>query len=298
MLKEIYEQTESVLNTTRGRINFSNHTVTLGGLKSHIESIRRCRRLIFIACGSSYHSAVAVPNIESLSLSLFSLLSFPSFSTLNQSQVRALVEELSELPVAVELASNFLDRKTPVFRDDTCFFISQSGETADTLKALEYCSERGALCVGITNVAGSAIARMTNCGIHLNAGAEIGVASTKAYTSQIIAIVMIALVLGEDRLSKKNRINEIISDIESLPTKIRQVLAGEEKIKELASQLVSKKSLLVMGRGYQYATCLEAALVRLETHSFCFLFLSLTHSFFCAENQRNSVHAQRGCARW
>jgi glucosamine--fructose-6-phosphate aminotransferase (isomerizing) len=89
------------------------------------------------------------------------------------------VEELSELPVSVELASDFLDRKTPIFRDDTCFFISQSGETADTLKALEYCVQRGALCVGITNTVGSAIARGTHCGVHVNAGAEIGVASTK-----------------------------------------------------------------------------------------------------------------------
>jgi glucosamine--fructose-6-phosphate aminotransferase (isomerizing) len=152
MLKEIFEQPESIVNTMRGRVKPEKEMIVLGGLTKHVESIKRCRRLIFIACGTSYHSAVAA---------------------------RQLVEELSELPVAVELASDFMDRKTPVFRDDTCFFISQSGETADTLKALEYCNTRGCLCVGITNTVGSAIARGTHCGVHVNAGAEIGVASTK-----------------------------------------------------------------------------------------------------------------------
>ena len=115
-----------------------------------------------IACGTSYHSAIAT---------------------------RQLLEELSEVPVMVELASDFLDRRTPIFRDDVCFFISQSGETADTLMALRYCKKRGALLVGITNVVGSSISRETNCGVHVNAGPEIGVASTKAYTSQFIALV-------------------------------------------------------------------------------------------------------------
>ncbi|KAG8518764.1 Glutamine--fructose-6-phosphate aminotransferase [isomerizing] 1, partial [Galemys pyrenaicus] len=152
MQKEIFEQPESVVNTMRGRVNFDDYTVNLGGLKDHIKEIQRCRRLILIACGTSYHAGVAT---------------------------RQVLEELTELPVMVELASDFLDRNTPVFRDDVCFFISQSGETADTLMGLRYCKERGALTVGITNTVGSSISRETDCGVHINAGPEIGVASTK-----------------------------------------------------------------------------------------------------------------------
>jgi len=233
MLKEIFEQPESVVNTMRGRVLWDKGQVILGGLKSKIDSIRRCRRLIFVACGTSYHSALAA---------------------------RQLVEELSELPVSVELASDFLDRKTPVFRDDTCFFISQSGETADTLKALEYCLSRGCLCVGITNTVGSAIARLTHCGVHVNPGAEIGVASTKAYTSQLLVIVMIAIKLGEDRLSKQERIHTIMEDLKILPIKIREVLALEDKVQEIARSIHHAKSLLLLGRGYNYATVLEGAL--------------------------------------
>lgn len=183
MLKEIHEQSETIFNTMRGRINFETREVVLGGLCNYISSIRRCRRLVFLACGTSYHSALAV---------------------------RQLLEELSALPVSVELASDFLDRETPIFRDDTCFFISQSGETADTLQALQYCKEKGALCVGITNTVGSTIARETACGVYLNAGAEIGVASTKAYTSQIVALTLLALQLGSDRRSCHKRIETII----------------------------------------------------------------------------------------
>jgi glucosamine--fructose-6-phosphate aminotransferase (isomerizing) len=147
MQKEIYEQPESVVNTMRGRVNFNTRKVVLGGIKDYINEIRRCRRLILIACGTSYHSAVAT---------------------------RQLLEELSELPVMVELASDFLDRNTPVFRDDVCMFISQSGETADTILALRYCKQRGALVLGFTNTVGSSISRESHCGVHLNAGPEIG----------------------------------------------------------------------------------------------------------------------------
>eukprot|EP01116_Phalansterium_solitarium_P024898 TRINITY_DN9261_c0_g1_i2.p1 TRINITY_DN9261_c0_g1~~TRINITY_DN9261_c0_g1_i2.p1 ORF type:complete len:506 (-),score=180.23 TRINITY_DN9261_c0_g1_i2:123-1640(-) len=152
MLKEIYEQEETVMSTMRGRVDFEKCEVKLGGVSAHLEHIRKSRKLTFIACGTSYHSAVAS---------------------------RAIVEELSKMQVTVELASDFLDRKPPVYRDDCCVFISQSGETADTLRALEYCKTHGALCIGITNTVGSAIARSTDCGVYLNCGPEIGVASTK-----------------------------------------------------------------------------------------------------------------------
>jgi glucosamine--fructose-6-phosphate aminotransferase (isomerizing) len=170
---------------------------------------------MLIGCGTSYHSAVAT---------------------------RQMLEELTELPVMVELASDFLDRNTPVYRDDVCFFISQSGkstyvlfvtflhvhntklvliciffgtgETADTLMALRYCKQRGALIVGITNTVGSSICRESHCGVHINAGPEIGVASTKAYTSQFISLVMFGLVMSEDRISLQRRRLEVRKSFE------------------------------------------------------------------------------------
>lgn len=153
--------------------------------------IKRCRRLIMIACGTSYNSAIAC---------------------------RQLIEELTELPVILELASDFLDRETPIFRDDVCFFISQSGETADTLNALRYCKPRGALLIGITNTVGSSICRETHCGIHINAGPEIGVASTKAYTSQILSLVMFALAVSDDRISMQRRRQNIIKELRAIPS--------------------------------------------------------------------------------
>uniref|UniRef100_A0A673IHK9 glutamine--fructose-6-phosphate transaminase (isomerizing) n=1 Tax=Sinocyclocheilus rhinocerous TaxID=307959 RepID=A0A673IHK9_9TELE len=233
MQKEIFEQPESVVNTMRGRVNFENNTVILGGLKDHIKEIQRCRRLIMIACGTSYHAGVAT---------------------------RQVLEELTELPVMVELASDFLDRNTPVFRDDVCFFISQSGETADSLLALRYCKERGALTVGITNTVGSSVSRETDCGVHINAGPEIGVASTKAYTSQFVALIMFALLMCDDRISVQPRRREIIQGLKVLPDLIKEVLSLDEEIQKLAAELYQQKSVLIMGRGYHYATCLEGAL--------------------------------------
>jgi glucosamine--fructose-6-phosphate aminotransferase (isomerizing) len=234
MQKEIYEQPESVVNTMRGRVNFDDYKITLGGLRQYLPIIRRGRRIVFCACGTSYHSAIAT---------------------------RQIFEELTEIPVSVELASDFLDRRTPIFRDDVCVFISQSGETADTILALRYCIERGALCVGVVNTVGSTLSRETHCGIHINAGPEIGVASTKAYTSQYIALTLMALQLSEDRISFTERRNQIIDGLHALPGHIRKVLESDASLQELAtSVLANQRSLLLMGRGYQYSTCLEGAL--------------------------------------
>ncbi|KAI9569880.1 hypothetical protein HD554DRAFT_2247680 [Boletus coccyginus] len=234
MQKEIYEQPESVVNTMRGRVNFDDYKVTLGGLRSYLHIIRRGRRIVLCACGTSYHSALAT---------------------------RAIFEELTEIPVSVELASDFLDRKTPIFRDDVCIFVSQSGETADTILALRYCLDRGALCVGVVNTVGSTISRETHCGVHINAGPEVGVASTKAYTSQYIALMLMALQLSEDRISFTPRRNAIIDGLRVLPGQIKGVLALDSNLRELATGvLANSRSLLLMGRGYQHATCLEGAL--------------------------------------
>jgi glucosamine--fructose-6-phosphate aminotransferase (isomerizing) len=206
----------------------------LGGLKSFLATIRRCRRIVFVACGTSFHSCIAT---------------------------RSIFEELTEIPVGCELASDFLDRGTPIFRDDVCIFVSQSGETADTILALRYCLERGALCVGVTNTVGSSISRETHCGVHINAGPEIGVASTKAYTSQYLALLMMALELSQERISKTERRNAIIDDLYKLPSYIKETLSMDAEIRKLVKDsLLTQKSLLLMGRGFQNATCLEGAL--------------------------------------
>ncbi|TKR96730.1 hypothetical protein L596_010709 [Steinernema carpocapsae] len=194
MQKEIFEQPDSVVNTMRGRL-LPNGNIVLGGIKGYVNEIRRCRRLILIACGTSYNSAIAC---------------------------RQIMKELTQLPVVLEVASNFLDEETPIFRDDVCFFISQSGETADTLKALTYCKSRGALLIGITNTVGSSICRESHCGVHINAGPEIGVASTKAYTSQILSLVMFALVMSDDRISMQDRRRSIIEAMQKLPGRNHQ----------------------------------------------------------------------------
>ncbi|PAV81757.1 hypothetical protein WR25_17499 [Diploscapter pachys] len=232
MQKEIFEQPDSVVNTMRGRV-LPNGQVVLGGITDYLPDIKRCRRLILVACGTSYHSAIAC---------------------------RQILEELSELPVVVELASDFLDRQTPIFRDDVCMFVSQSGETADTLMALRYCKPHGALTIGITNTVGSSICRESHCGVHINAGPEIGVASTKAYTSQIVALLMFALTLSDDRISMQSRRNHVVQALRELPEMIRRVLQLDSQVSSIADQIYKEKSLLVMGRGFNFATCLEGAL--------------------------------------
>jgi glucosamine--fructose-6-phosphate aminotransferase (isomerizing) len=199
--------------------------------------MKRCRRLIMIGCGTSYHSAMAAEMI---------------------------LTELTELTVLIKIASRFLDHKVPIFRDDVCFFISQSGETADTLQALRYCKQRGALVVGVTNTVGSSICRESHCGVHINAGPEIGVASTKAYTSQFISLVMFALVLSDDRMSMQPRRAEIIDGLRRLPEQIKEVLALDDKVGEIAQHLHKESDLVIIGRGYNDATCLEGALKIME----------------------------------
>lgn len=234
MLKEICEQPDSTFNTMRGRIDFKAKGIVLGGIRECLTSIRRSRRFQMIACGTSYHSCLAV---------------------------RALFEELTGVPVSVDIASDFLDRTPPVFRDDTCIFVSQSGETADSMQALKYCRAAGALTVGVVNSVGSSISRDTDCGVHINAGPEIGVASTKAYTSQFIALAMLALQISNNIIDNKERQLEIINGLEQIPTLIEKILKKSNEIKDISLKyLHNRQSLLVVGRGYQYASALEGAL--------------------------------------
>ncbi|XP_066381836.1 glutamine--fructose-6-phosphate aminotransferase [isomerizing] 1-like [Miscanthus floridulus] len=231
MQKEIHEQPHSLKTTMRGRLKDGG--VLLGGLKEYLKTIRRCRRVVFIGCGTSYNAALAA---------------------------RPFVEELTGIPVTMEVASDLLDRQGPIYREDTAVFVSQSGETADTLMALDYALENGALCVGITNTVGSTLSRKTHCGVHINAGCEIGVASTKAYTSQIVAMAMMALAIGSDQISTQARRETIISGLTNLSSNVSEVLRLDVEMKELASSLIDSESLLVFGRGYNYATALEGAL--------------------------------------
>jgi glucosamine--fructose-6-phosphate aminotransferase (isomerizing) len=266
MQKEIFEQPESVINAMRGRLDLENKKVMLGGLRQYISTIRRCRRLIFIACGTSYHSCMAV---------------------------RGVFEELTEIPISVELASDFLDRKAPVFRDDTCVFVSQSGETADSLMALRYCLERGALTVGIVNVVGSSISLLTHCGVHINAGPEIGVASTKAYTSQFVCMVMFALSLSEDRASKQKRREEIMGGLGQISEQFKEVLKLDQPIKELCKRFKSQKSLLLLGRGAQHATALEG-----KQKTFGVFRWIADQLIRCAQDQGNFIPPLRGSHVW
>ncbi|WUR03269.1 glutamine--fructose-6-phosphate aminotransferase 1 (GFA1) [Vairimorpha necatrix] len=233
MLKEINEQKDSVVNTMRGRVNFEENAVNLGGIKEYVNVIKKCSRFIFIACGTSYHAALSVKN---------------------------LFEELVEIPVNIEIASDFYDRCPPINRNDCVFFISQSGETADTVVALRYCLKQGALTVGVTNIVGSTISRETHCGVHINAGPEIGVASTKAYTSQFVALVLISLQISQDNLSKKDRRSSIINELQNITHKISQVIALNDDIKQYAEEISEVSSLILVGRGYQYPICMEGAL--------------------------------------
>nr|CAD1817364.1 unnamed protein product [Ananas comosus var. bracteatus] len=200
-----------------------------GGLKAHLKTIRHSRRIIFIGCGTSYNAALAA---------------------------RPLIEELSGIPVTMEIASDLLDRQGPIYRDATAVFVSQSGETADTLLALEYALKIGALCVGITNTVGSTLARKTHCGVHINAGCEIGVASTKSNNSYDHD----GIGYWSQQKSSQTRSEAIAKNLSGLPGKVSEVLKLDNEMRDLAVSLIDTQSLLIFGRGYNYATAMEGAL--------------------------------------
>ena len=232
MEKEIFEQPQSIQRSMSRRVDFDTFEIRLNGIESFFDEIHRCRRIILIGAGSSFHVALAS---------------------------RQLMEELLDVPVFVELASDLLDREVPIFRDDVCIFVSQSGETGSVLSACKYCKKNEALVMGITNDEKSTLSAETHFGININAGNEVGVTSTKTYTSQFIVLVMFSLKMAEDKKSKQPRVREIISEMKKLPDSIIKVLKLNNYLKELAKKYEGCKSLLVMGRGYQQATCLEGS---------------------------------------
>lgn len=233
MLKEIMEQPLTLASTLRGRVTEDKPFVHLGGIQQYLDVILQSRTIMFIACGTSYNAALSI---------------------------RPLFEQYTDKRILVEVASDFNDRKPVIFRDDVCVFISQSGETADTLVSLEYCLKSGAFCIGINNTPGSSISRQTHCGIHLNAGVEIGVASTKAYTSTILCLTLLLLVFIQDSIKQKSIHDEAIRELRKLPEYVSQALLLKEQVQELSSTVASQKSLIILGRGMHYATAREAAL--------------------------------------
>jgi glucosamine--fructose-6-phosphate aminotransferase (isomerizing) len=234
MLKEIYEQPETILNAMRGRIIEKEGAVKLGGLEKISEKLKNAKRIILTACGTSWHSALVG---------------------------KYMLEELARIPAEVEYASEFRYRNPVIENNDVVIAISQSGETADTLAALREAKKRGATVLGIVNVVGSTIAREAGAGIYIHAGPEIGVASTKAFTSQLTVLALITLMLGKERGLPQKTSQVITKELLALPAKVKQVLFGEaEKIKNIAGLFKDAEHFLFLGRGANFPTALEGAL--------------------------------------
>jgi glucosamine--fructose-6-phosphate aminotransferase (isomerizing) len=233
MLKEICEQPESVRNTLRGRLLEEEGTARLDGLNLKDEDLLKIDRIVITACGTSWHAALVG---------------------------EYMLEEMARLPVEVEYASEFRYRNPIVNEKTLVIVISQSGETADTLAAIREAKRRGARTLGIVNVVGSTIAREVDGGIYLHAGPEIGVASTKAFTSQIAALAMFTLRLGRLRALSILQGREIVRALRKLPEQIEQVLAKREQIEQLAERYVRATNVLYLGRGYNFPVALEGAL--------------------------------------
>lgn len=233
MLKEINEQPATIRSTMRGRILAEHEGVRLGGLRDVATPLHEARRVIFTACGTSWHAG----------------------------QIGAyLLEELARIPATVEYASEWRYRD-PVLQNGTVVVgISQSGETADTLASIELARERGCPTLGIINTVGSSIARLTDAGVYLHAGPEIGVASTKAFTSQVVALTLFALHMGAQRGLDPDTMRAYLEALEALPGQVQQILDRGEEIRALASRLVNHDNFLYLGRGYSFPVALEGAL--------------------------------------
>ena len=234
MLKEIYEQPKSVLDTMRGRIDPKNKELKLGGISDYEQKIINANRIIIVACGTSWHAGLIG---------------------------EYLFEDLARIPVEVEYASEFRYRNPIIRESDIVLAISQSGETADTLAAIKLAKEKGATVLGICNVAGSSIPRITHAGIYTHAGPEIGVASTKAFTTQVVVLVLMALRIGKHKGTlSNNNYHQIITQLEVIPEKMQKVLKNNNQIEVIAKQFKDATNFLYLGRGYNFPVALEGAL--------------------------------------
>ena len=234
MLKEIFEQPSSVLNTLRGRINPETKEIILGGLSDYEQKLANANRIIIVACGTSWHAGLIG---------------------------EYLFEDFARIPVEVEYASEFRYRNPIINENDIVMAISQSGETADTLAALELAKEKGATILGICNVVGSSIARLTHAGCYTHAGPEIGVASTKAFTTQVIVLTLMALKIAKMKGTITNTdYHTVITELELISEKIEEVLKIDPLIEEVAKQFKDVSNFLYLGRGYNFPVALEGAL--------------------------------------
>jgi glucosamine--fructose-6-phosphate aminotransferase (isomerizing) len=233
MLKEIHEQPLSLQNAIRGRLNLDEGTARLDGLINHMDQLKNAQRLILTSCGTSWHAALIG---------------------------EYLIEELAGIPVEVEYASEFRYRSPIIRRGDIVLLISQSGETADTLGALRETKRKGGITLGICNVVGSTIARESDGGVYIHAGPEIGVASTKAFTSQVMVLSMVALMLGRMRTLPLDRGRSVVRAIQEIPGLVEQVLQRDTEIRDISSRLWKAGNALYLGRGYNFPVALEGAL--------------------------------------
>ena len=233
MLKEITEQPTALATCLGGRVDAKNARIVLGGIQSHLRELTQAKRIILTACGTAWHAALVG---------------------------EFLFEQLARIPAEVEYASEFRYRN-PIVDDGTFVIaISQSGETADTLAAVELAKERGALVLGVVNVVGSTIARTTDAGVYLRVGPEIGVASTKAFTAQVAVLAMLAIELGRRRHLASDYAADLLEKLGAIPGKIGQILLQSEYIKQIAEAYIDRENWLFLGRGLNYPVALEGAL--------------------------------------
>jgi glucosamine--fructose-6-phosphate aminotransferase (isomerizing) len=234
MLKEIYEQPSSIRDSMRGRIHLDQGTVTLGGIIEYEQKLLNANRIIIVACGTSWHAGLVG---------------------------EYLFEDIARIPVEVEYASEFRYRNPVIYERDVVIAISQSGETADTLAAIELAKSKGATILGICNVVGSSIARATHAGSYTHAGPEIGVASTKAFTAQVTLLTLFALRLAQMRGTiGRSRFMEIITELSLIPEKVQETLKESAKVIEIAEKFKDVRNFLYLGRGYNFPVALEGAL--------------------------------------
>ena len=234
MLKEIHEQPRSIEDSIRGRVNLKTGLIKMSGIDEHEERWKTAQRILIVACGTSWHAGLVA---------------------------EYLFEDFARIPVEVEYASEFRYRNPIIYPTDIVIAISQSGETADTLAAIELAKERGALIFGVCNVVGSSISRATHCGAYTHAGPEIGVASTKAFTAQVVVLYQIALSVAQKRgVISNERTSRLMAELGSLPLKVEQVLKTNAITESIAAIYQHCSNALYLGRGYSFPVALEGAL--------------------------------------
>lgn len=234
MLKEIFEQPRSIKDTFRGRINSETNEIKLGGLLDVKEQLVNAKRIVVIACGTSWHAGLVG---------------------------EYLFEDLARIPVEVEYASEFRYRNPMIGPEDIVLAISQSGETADTLAAIQLAKDAGAMVLGICNVAGSSISRETHAGVYTHAGIEIGVASTKAFTAQVTVLTMMAIMIGREKgLLSDDRFSHLLQELNGVPDQIEKILEQNEEFKRIAGIYKDVTNALYLGRGVSFPVALEGAL--------------------------------------